>query len=304
LGSRELDETNLDLFRSNGIPAMLLLVAGGHMASSAYERLKEFFAEEIRGKKSMHNVAVIEAESQRKTGQQTPSPAPKIDVVPLRAAQVKDALFQEYDKSNRTKIRGDFRLPASIVGEAAFRLEDLRYADEQVYDPERDTFDSAINREFLAALGIRYWKFESVGSVLRNSDAVSTAILEATREGVYTPDEAREFLSKILNVDAGRLHTKWASIPLPLLLALVGMKAGPAEAVREQGRQAGKPSMQDTLFAELGLTPPDTSDLVPSGGENTDDDDDTEGDDTPVGKQEALPSLPSLVQSDDDGPKP
>ena len=60
-------------------------------------------------------------------------------------------------------------------------------------------------------------------------------------------------LSKVINVGAGRTHEKWASIPLPVLIALIGMKAGPAEAVREQGRQANDPSPLEELFTGLGL---------------------------------------------------
>lgn len=301
LGSRELDEVNFDLFASNAVPALAVLVSGGHMSGATYERLKEFFENEVRGKKSMHKVVVLEAESQKKTGQQQPTANPKIDLVPLRSAQLKDALFQEYDSRNRKKVRGDFRLPASILGEETFNLEDLRFADEQVYDPERDTFDSAINHHFLPELGIRYWVFESVGSVLRNSDAVARALLDAISRGVYTPDEGREFLSRVLNIDAGRTHAKWANIPLPVLLAIIGMKAGPAEAVREQGRQGGDPSPQAELFAELGL-----ENVIPKApAKPAETDEDEEEEEEVVAKQgvsAALPATPPLNEQHRDEP--
>ncbi len=262
LGSRELDETNLDYFMSNAVPALALLVSGGRFGKGVEEKLKEFFEEEVRGRKSTHKMVVLEAEAQ-KTGPTGPTQHPKIEFVPLRNAQVSDALFQVYDKNNAEKIRTSFRLPASITGAARFLLDDLRFADDQVFQPLRDDFDAQINKHLMPALNITLWKFESVGTVVRDAEVVGQLAVAMVREGIIVPDEGRTLMSKVTQMTFPPLNTIWSKQPMPLTLAILGIKAGPAEAVREQGRQAGDPSPMEALLAELGLNSTEFSDMDP-----------------------------------------
>lgn len=262
LGSRELDETNLDYFISNAVPALALLVSGGRFGAGVEEKLKEFFEEEVRGRKATHKMVVLEAEAQ-KTGPNGPSQNPKLEFVPLRNAQVNDALFQTYDKNNGEKIRVSFRLPPSMTGARSFVLAELKFSEDQVFEPLRDDFDGHINKHFMPALGIFLWTFQSKGTVVRDAEAVGRLIVDMVREGVIVPDEARMVLSKITQEDFPPLNTIWSKQPMPLTLAVLGIKAGPAEAVREQGRQAGDPSPMEALVAELGLDMTALQDLDP-----------------------------------------
>lgn len=252
LGSRELDETNLDYFASNAVPALALLVSGGRFGKNVEERLKEFFNEDVKGRKSTHRLVVLEAESP-KTGSTLPTTVPKIELKPLRSAQQQDALFQEYDKSNEVKIRGSFRLPASIVGKAKFSLLELKYAEDQVFQALRDDFDEVINRHFLPELGIHLWRFRTNASIMRDASVVSDLVLKGVKEGIIVPDEAREIISKLIQFELPKKNTIWSSQPVPCTLAILGIKAGPAAAVAEQGRQEGNPAPVEALLAELGL---------------------------------------------------
>lgn len=267
LGSRELDETNLDYFLSNAVPALALLVSGGRFGKGVEEKLKEFFEEEVRGRKSTHKMVVLEAEAQ-KTGPNGPSQNPKIEFVPLRNAQVNDALFQVYDKNNADKIRTSFRLPASLTGAGRFNLAELKFADDQVFQPLRDDFDAQINKHIMPALDITLWLFESVGTVMRDAEVVGRLTVDMVREGIIVPDEGRALMSKVTQMDFPPLNTIWSKQPMPLTLAILGIKAGPAEAVREQGRQDGDPSPMEALIAELGLDSTTLQDLNPEEKQN------------------------------------
>jgi capsid portal protein len=255
LGSRELDETNLDYFLSNAVPALALLCAGGRFAKGVDEKLKEFFTEEVRGRRSTHKLVVLEAEVQRRAQASGASAVPRIEFVPLRNAQMQDAMFLNYDERNTKKVNASFRLPASLTGSSKFSLSDLRFAEEQVYQPERDTFDDKINNNIMPLLRVTFWAFKSNATAARDPEVIGDLTISAAREGLIIPAEARGILSEILGKDFPVIDELWANQPLPLTIAALTVKAGPAEAVREQGRQDGNPAPIERLLQELGLAP-------------------------------------------------
>jgi PBSX family phage portal protein len=258
LGSRELDETNLDYFLSNAIPALALLCSGGRLGQNAEERLKEFFTDEVRGRKAAHKLIVLEAETQRHAVV-GPSKSPRLEFVPLRSSQQQDALFQVYDQRNIDKIGRNFRLPSSLLGIGKFSLEDMRFAEEQVYQPERESLDSKINTFLMPALGVKFWKYKSDTAITRDPEVVGKLVLQAIKEGAIVPAEARMLLEKVFDREFPVIRAVWAYQPMPLTLAALGIAAGPAEAVREQGRQDGAASPQNILVRELGLSPEEAS---------------------------------------------
>jgi capsid portal protein len=254
LGSRELDETNLDYFLSNAVPAMAILVAGGRLGKGASERLKEFFEEEVRGRRATHKLVVLEAETQRRSAQ-GPSQLPRIEIVPLRNAQVQDGLFQVYDERNISKIGTSFRLPPSVTGGDQANLADLRFAEDQVYQPERESFDARLNKFLFPELKVEFWEFKSRGPTTRDPEAMGKLALQFGKEGFLVPAEVRRIIEDIFNRDLPTIVGVWASQPMNLTLAALGIKAGPAEAVREQTRQEGDEPAMDPLQRELGLDP-------------------------------------------------
>lgn len=255
LGSRELDETNLDYFLSNAVPALALLCAGGRFGKQVEERLKEFFAEEVRGRRATHKLIVLEAESQRRATAGGPSSTPKIDFVPLRNAQIQDALFQNYDERNTQKVSRSFRIPISLLGGGRFNVNDLRFAEEQVYQPEREAIDAKINKFLMPALGVRFWEFRLNQTMARDPEVIGNLALRAADVGIIVPTEARKILGQVFTQDFPAIKAIWAEQPIPFTMAALGVKAGPAEAVREQGRQDGNMAPIDQLLRELGLTP-------------------------------------------------
>jgi capsid portal protein len=303
LGSRELDETNLDYFMSNAVPALALLVTGGRFGANVENRLREFFTEEVRGRRATHKLIILEAEGQKqRAGTTGPTPTPRIEFVPLRNAQVQDALFQKYDDRNIKKIGVSFRIPESLTGGGKFTVSDLRFAEEQVYQPERDSFDSRINKTLMPELS-RFWAFESKATVARDPEVIGRLATQAADVGIIVPAEARKILEQVFGVDLPVIRAVWAAQPIPFTMAALGVAAGPAEAVREQGRQDGTASPMNQLLASLGLGP-ETSAVVGPPAEQIAEETPTEeeGEEKPQnGLMGALSKLPGLGTPSEEG---
>ena len=269
LGSRNLDEVNLDYFDNNAIPALALLVAGGRLAKGTAERLKEFFEESVRGKRSHHKLVTLEAVGAKSASMTGPQIVPKLEFVPLRSSQKDDATFQAYDDRNKRKVGYSFRMPSSFA-EGKITPVDLRLAEEQVFNPLRISFDSKINKFLLPELGVRFWEFESNSIAPRDPETLGKLALDHGVAGFLLPTEVRRVLERVFNTVLPPIRHKWAGIPLPFTMGAFRFKAGPAEAVREQGRQSGDPAPVEQLLGELGLgsKPEQDDDLDYSGSMN------------------------------------
>ena len=114
-GSRQAEEVNYEYFENNTVPPMALLVAGT-LDDKVVERIEDFINDEMKGRKSFNKILVIEASPFDATLPGTASPKVSAEFVPLSDAQQKDSLFDNYDKTNREKIRSSFRLPPIFVG--------------------------------------------------------------------------------------------------------------------------------------------------------------------------------------------
>ncbi|MBQ7263189.1 MAG: phage portal protein, partial [Synergistaceae bacterium] len=116
LGSRQAEEVNYEYFENNTIPPMALLVAG-QLGAQTVEQIRDFINDHMRGRQSFNKILVVEASP---TGAVVPGTgaAPKVSLQfqPLSDAQHKDSLFDNYDRTNREKVRSAFRLPPIFVG--------------------------------------------------------------------------------------------------------------------------------------------------------------------------------------------
>lgn len=227
LGSHEAEDVNLMYFESKSVPPMALLVSGGRVTEETVTRIQDFFENELKGKKNFHKIIVLEAEG----GTQAPiglgvehTGRMRIELVPLTQAMNSDALFQKYDERNITKIGATFRLPAMLRGDSrdvnrATAISALKFAESQVFAPERMDFDDLMNRHIFPALGIRYWKY--VSNSPKITDPLDQAkVLDAlTRTGGVLPVDARVIAEDILNTELTRADQPWVKIPFSLALA-------------------------------------------------------------------------------------
>lgn len=95
----------------------------------------------------------------------------------------------------------------------------LRFAEDQVFQPERDEFDFLINRKLLADMGVRFWKFRSQTPVTRDPERMTEMVEKLVRVGVLTPEEGRLLAGDIFNREFRKIGDDWTKRPITLTLA-------------------------------------------------------------------------------------
>lgn len=223
-GSRQAEEVNYEYFENNTVPPMALLVAGT-LDDKVVERIEDFINDEMKGRKSFNKILVIEASPFDSELPGTASPKVSVQFVPLSDAQQKDSLFDNYDKTNREKIRSSFRLPPIFVGltsdyTRATARESREVAEEQVFGPERADHDFVINRLLFPAMGVRYWVYKSLPPKVNDFEIMSGVLDTFSRCGL-TVREARDEISRLLNHTLSEIdeNQDWLNLPLQVYLA-------------------------------------------------------------------------------------
>jgi PBSX family phage portal protein len=226
LGQSQAEMVNLDFFRDNAIPAMMLLVAGGAVTQSSIDDLTNHF-NSVRGRGAMQRIMIVEA-----TGDQNAAdmegrvPPPKVELKPLIHDRQEDATFLEYDKNVRDKVRSAFRLPNVYVGSS----EDTNYAsakvsfevaESQVFAPERQKFDDVINRKVLGTYDPKYWSFRSNPPRLADSDSLAKAIGQFDTAGALTPNVAIGIANEMFDLEIATIDEDWGNYPMAMVSALL-----------------------------------------------------------------------------------
>jgi capsid portal protein len=209
-----------------------LLVSGGKLSETSIPRIERFIEENLKGKNNFHKILILEAEGPTSTNDAARA---KIELRPLTEAQQHDALFQQYDERNIDKVGGAFRLPRLLRGDSrdfnrAVADAQLRFAEDQVFQPERDEFDFIINRKLLADMGVRFWRFRSQTPVTRDPERMTNMVEKLVRVGVLTPEEGRVLASDIFNREFAKLGADWTKRPITLTLA--GIQTGSSDELQ------------------------------------------------------------------------
>ena len=222
-GSRQAEEVNYEYFENNTVPPMALLVSGTSLKDEVVSRIEDFINDEVKGRKSFNKILLIEA-TPEEDGPAVKSGIPTVRFQSLSDAQQKDSLFDNYDKTNREKIRSSFRLPPIFVGltsdyTRATARESREVAEEQVFGPERADHDFVINRLLFPAMGVRYWKYKSLPPNVNDFEIMSGVLDVFSRCGL-TVREAREEISRLLNHSLSEIDDKsdWLDLPLQVYL--------------------------------------------------------------------------------------
>lgn len=229
MGSRMAEEVNFAYFDNKSVPPLAILVSGGRLAAGAVKRIQDYIQNEVKGRSNFHKILVIEAEPAAGVTASDQTGKMKIEIKPLTSAQHNDAQFQNYDERNIDKIGSMFRMPRLLRGDArdfnrATAAAALDFAEMQVFQPARQSFDWIINREFLADMGIRFWKFVSLAPVTRDPTAMSEIIRNLVNAGTLTPGEGRELAADVFNRDFAKINALWTK--QPLVVTLAGMAGG------------------------------------------------------------------------------
>jgi len=214
-------------FENKSVPPMALLVSGGRLSESSVPRIERFIEENLKGKANFHKILIWEAEGGGPgsgVAGANDSARARIELRPLTDAQQQDALFQLYDERNIDKVGSAFRLPRLLRGESkdfnrATAESALRFAEDQVFQPERDEFDFLMNRKVLADMGVRFWRFRSQTPVTRDPERMTEMVERLVRVGVLTPEEGRVLAGDVFNREFRKIGDDWTKQPITLTLA-------------------------------------------------------------------------------------
>jgi PBSX family phage portal protein len=259
MGSRMSEEVNWLYFDNKGIPPLAIVFSGGRLSSDGTEKIADFIETSIKGEENFHKILIIEAESENPEAKNLGRASVKFER--LTDAQQQDALFQKYDKNNRNKIGESFRIPGLLRGDVekvdratAEVLKEL--TEEQVFEPERQEFDSIINMKLIPRLGFRFWTHDTLSPIPRNPKTVATIIEKLVVAGVLMADEARLMLPKVLGIEIE--HRTDEFLREPMRLAIARLRARAQVAVRgKPGAEGDTSSMPQDEGRDASVDPAD-----------------------------------------------
>jgi PBSX family phage portal protein len=226
LGTAQAEMINLDFFRDNAIPAMVLMVSGGAVTQSSLDQIGDHF-NSIRGRAAMNRILVVEATGDSAAADNDGKiPPPKMEMKPLVNERQTDATFQDYDKNGMDKIRSAFRLPPLFIG----RSEDMTYAtaktsyevaEGQVFAPDRQKLDDMINLKILSTYDTQYWSFRSNPPRLSDSDDTIKALTAFDAMGALTPNIAIGVAKELFDLEIEQIDEDWGDYPFEIVTAMV-----------------------------------------------------------------------------------
>lgn len=224
LGSRESEHTNQDFFQNNAIPAMAIMVSGGHLTNDTMDVLDQLFRQ-VKGREVTNKIILMEARGAPEDANNSSVPTPHVELKPLQAERQQDALFQKYEEACRDKIRASFRLAPVIVGSAndytfASAAASLEVCEAQVFSTARNDFDEIINSKILSTWNPKYFRFKSNVATLSTSEDMIKAVKEFSIAGAITPNTAIELLNSKLNTDIPLIKKWWGDIPMNLVQSI------------------------------------------------------------------------------------
>jgi PBSX family phage portal protein len=250
-GSRMAEEVNFFYFKNKAIPPMIIFVENGRLQDGAVDRLADFM-KQVRGDtQKFWKIAIIEGESAedaRKRGVAW-SGQPRFKIERLSSEQLKDGLFQEYDDKNRDKVGESWRMPRMLRGDVrdfnrATAEVAKAFAEEQVFQPERDRFDAWLNRTLGPILNMRFWQFKTLAPVIRDPYSLTEMVEKLVKAAILVPKEGRQIAEDIFNRDFEDLDEEWVKRPLALTIAGVTKQAPTSDSA--------VPTVGEQLLKDLG----------------------------------------------------
>lgn len=247
IGNRESEVLNLNYFAQGRMLPFAILVSGGQLTEESAEVLKTG-----KGIDNAYKVLVLEALPDQDAAADPMNPdKPRVDIKMehLTDTNLSDGLFMEYQKSNRDKVRGAFRLPPVYLGDSADYTRATAevaklVAEEQVFVPERDEIAGVFNAVIGNELELRYCEMYLKGPEIGDMTELAQALQPFIDAGTATPNMLIDALGKLLGKDIEVvLPDELGNIPIEILrLQAQGMNAS-----QEQMEAIQKSAAVETL---------------------------------------------------------
>lgn len=224
LGMNSADYVNWDLFENQVVPPLAVLVSGGTLTTETIKDIKSVLLQK-KGVQNFNKILILEAQSEGNINDKT---ATKVDLKELSVARKEDAMFVAYTEKGEHRVRGSFRLPPLYLGRADAYSKSTAdssrmIAEEQIFVPERMSFDEVVNVLLMPDLGAKHWKFVTKGPRLITGEEMITGFKEFSKVGVFTINEGIRLANKLLGMDITLYEQTWADYPIPIVIELARM---------------------------------------------------------------------------------
>lgn len=222
MGVRSADYINYDLFDSQGIPPLVIMVSGGILTQDSIDTIEALFRQS-KGYQNFNRLLLLEAQSE---GGIDDKLIPRVELKSLSEARADDAMFQKYIASTEKKLRVDFRLPPLYLGlseeytRSSVELSRI-VAEEQVFEPERAAEDEVYNNTIMRELGSKYWAFKSGCPALVTGEGLLRGFDSISESGVLTINQSLEISNRAMGLDFEEIKDEWANYPLTILNRLL-----------------------------------------------------------------------------------
>lgn len=224
LGSREADETNYYHLKNKTMSGGILFVFGGRVPTGVKERLEARLVNELQGSKNTSRILVVEAMPVGSSPNER-TVLPQMQFQSLRDANTTDAMFSKYDAEAADAIGATFRQSPLLRGRTPSDLNRataeaaLHFTEQQVYQPERESFDWLVNKFLMPEIGVRLLRFRSNSAPARSLSEVTDLLKVVAPAGIMVPEEMRALVGDVLNAPLERVEDAWARWPMPMTLA-------------------------------------------------------------------------------------
>ena len=292
VGSRRAEEQNLEFLDAGGMPPAIVFVQGGILAKGAADQLRQYLSGQNKNK---HRAVVVEAQSSSGTLESAGTVQVKVERFGSERAQ--DAMYTKYGAMTEECVRVGFRMPPLFLGKAAdynFATAQTAYmvAEEQVFKPERRSFDETVNMTLVKALGYKSLKFQSLPMVMKDMATVIQALTIAAQ--IASPES---FISEINKVTSLTLEEQEEMPPLApgQVNPATGMKI-PDEGQQDAMNNAKVAGAQAKAQNVPGVAPKTTNSNYTAAGSDNPTKGITNSSATPAGEAKTAAELADLAQ--------
>ncbi|MGG1595579.1 phage portal protein [Terribacillus saccharophilus] len=246
-GTRKAQELNYLYFKQGRHVPAAIVVENGMLSADSEKELQEYM-NGIEGSDNAHKFLLLEAEgieveNENDVGQKQTSMTPvKVQIKSLAEILQQDALFLEYDKESRNKLRSAFRLPPLYTGESQDYNKSTsetarQITEEQVFQPERKLVTGVLNTRFLRDLEIYNLELTLKGPNFGDVTETAKALAPFVSAGAAAPNDLRDLLGKLLGRELEMLPEEF-NVPVQVLLRELAGTNTAVPFLKSQGGQA------------------------------------------------------------------
>lgn len=218
LGVRSSDLINLNLLKNKGIPDLILICEGSKAGTLKKQIEDQLSQNKELGKQG--SLLVVEGEQGATPGAGTEKKYfnPSIRVQPLSELLTKEGMFMSFSSKCNERVTSLYRLPNLLVGKTTDTNRSTaevskEIAQEQVFNPAQEADDSIINNLIFPKLGIKYFKYKSKSSQMKNTELTANIADKFIKNGSLMPGDGRNIVSDLLNKKFEDINEEYMNKP-------------------------------------------------------------------------------------------